>query len=387
MSIYNFLLKKPQLLLLLICLLGFIFRLLGLINITLAGDFAAYWRIAGGIAALKEFPLLGPVASVNLNFHLGPFYYYLLAIPYFLGKGDFHIAIIFVSLLNTISIFFLYNVCKHWFTAVQSLKMTTLYALSSYMISIQSFPWNSYILPLFIILALYCLTRIQTKKYYFVPLLFMCLCICLQAHATAVFLLPVFVLLLPLKKIPARFYITGIFLFLALSAPWIYADLTTNFSQTRAGFAILTPGTSERCSFSYYLSHHGNGEHCFSQIRNSLFIFRLFSKSLFFTDNIIIVLLTFITTIIFLLKEKFSHKKFFFFWLGIPWLLFLFYSSNIYLHYFLILIPIPFMMVVLLLDKLKTYGKLGNMLNNSFFILLILINIIQYLLSLHALRG
>lgn len=377
---------KDHQILLFICLFGLLLRLLGLINITLTGDFAYHWQVAGDIVTKGVFPLLGPSASVNDSFHLGPFYYYLLAIPYFLGQGNFQSAIIFFSLLNTFSIFLLYYVCKQWFTVSQSLKITALYAFSSYMVSIQSFPWNPYILPFFIIVSMYCLIQIQKKHYLFVPLLFLCCSILIQGHATAIFLLPVFLFLLPIRRIPLQFYIAGIILFLISFAPWIYSDITTNFSQTKAALAIFAPGPEENCSLLHYLEHHGQGERCFSEIRNTLFMSRLFTMSLFTTLNIGVVFVMLLAIPLLLLKVSLPQKRLFVIWLGVPWLFFLLYSSNIYLHYYLILIPIPFLLLVLALEKLNKYGTWGTRINNGGFIVLNLFNIIYYILSLNTMR-
>jgi len=380
-------LKNHQKTLLLICSFGLIFRLLGLINTTLSGDFAYHWHMAGGIITKGIYPLLGPAASMDNSFHLGPLYYYLLAIPYFFGKGNYHAAIIFFSLLSTFSIFVFYYVCQNWFTVPQSLKMTALYAFSSYMIAVQSFPWNPYILPAFIIFSLYCIVQSLKGKYIFVTLLFLCFSILLQAHATTLFLLPVFAILLPIRKIPLRFYAAGLVVFLLFLAPWIFTDLTTNFSQTRAGLAIFQAGKTEQCSFLNYIVNHGHGERCFSQIRNSLFISRIFTMSLFNTQNILIVFLALFTIIILLLQTDLLQRKLIFSWIVIPTVFFLFYSSNVYLHYFLILIPMPFFLFVLLLEKLNKLGKLGQKISTAIFFALIIFNIGSYLFSLQTPRG
>ena len=378
--------KNEQKILFFIFLGGLLLRLLSLFNTTLSGDFASYWKIAGNITK-GVFPLLGPVASVNDSFHLGTFFYYFLSIPYLIGNGDYHVAIIFFSIINSLSIYPLYKVCKRLFSVSQSLKITALYTFSSYIMSIQSFPWNSYILPLLNILSLYCVIQVQKGRSLFVPLLFLCFGISLQAHATALFVIPIFLLLLPFKKIPLKFYFAGILLFILSLSPWIYYDLSTNFGQSKAAIAIFQTGKTEQCSIVSYLANHGHGERCFSQIRNTLFVFRLFTMSLFNTQNIVVVMLTIFTVAAILVKGKLPQRKLFILWIGVPLVLYLFYSSNVYLHYFLILIPIPFFLMVLLLDKLSVFGKFGNRLSNLLFAALILLNIWFYIASLHSLRG
>ncbi len=93
--------------------IGFLLRVTGLINTTLAGDFHYHWSVAGEIATRQEFPLLGPSASVNDQFHLGPLYYYLLSLPYILGRGNFQVAIIFFSFLNSLSIVVFYAASRN----------------------------------------------------------------------------------------------------------------------------------------------------------------------------------------------------------------------------------------------------------------------------------
>lgn len=374
-------------LLLLICFIGLSLRLLGLINIKLAGDNVVHWQVAGSIVKEGVFPLLGPSASVNDKFHLGPFYFYLLAIPYLLGQGNFRIAVIFFSLLNTISIFILYLVSTRWFSTRQSLQITALYAFSAYIVSIQNFPWNPYVLPFFIIFSLYLIVKIREGKCFYFPLLCMFFSACLQIHATAVFLLPVFIYLLPIRKIAFKYYVFGLLIFLISISPWLYADLISNFSQTRAALTIFQQGKSQDCSFAAWIVYHGHGEYCFSYFRNTLFAFRLITMSLFNTQNIIFVFLTIFAIALYFWKEKMFRKKLALIWLISQLFLFLFYSSNIYLHYFLILIPIPFFIFVGLLSMLDKIGKRKYFLSNFIFLLILIINIMQYLYSLRFSRG
>src|ERR1035437_7282425 len=123
--------KRP---LIFLVISGFILRLLGLINISLSGDFAYHWSVIGNSVHEGIFPLLGPNASVNSQFHLGPFYYYLLAIPYLIGNGNYQAPIIFFSLLNSLNIILLYVISKKLFNKKQSLIITAVYTFSAFMI-------------------------------------------------------------------------------------------------------------------------------------------------------------------------------------------------------------------------------------------------------------
>lgn len=383
----HFIPHTPGQWLILISVGGLILRLLGLVNITLAGDFAYHWQVAGTIVHQGARPLLGPSASVNTSFHLGPFYYYLLAIPYALGGGHFQVAIVFFAVINTLSIPLLYHVSRRWFSNQTSLQITTLYAVSSYMISVQNFPWNPYVLPWLCIAALYCLLQIEQQRWWYLVGLGLVASLMIQAHGTALFLLPVFILLLPRSGVPRRFWFWGASAFLLTLGPWLHYDLITNFSQSRAAIAILAPGPQEPCSFIQYLRYHGHGERCFGQIRNSLFVSRLFTVSLLGTRNLMVVAIGLVGLLGLFSRRQLPQRKLIFFWLGIPWLGFLFYSGNVYLHYFLILTPLPFLVAGMFLEYVAHKGRPGQIANQLVFWGVVGLNLLTYLRSLNTVRG
>jgi 4-amino-4-deoxy-L-arabinose transferase-like glycosyltransferase len=379
--------KKEKNTLFLIFILGLALRLSGVLNITLSGDNLTHWKIAGDIATKGIFPLLGPRASLTGDFNLGPFYYYLLAIPYWLGRGDFRAAIVFFALLNSLSIPLLYFVAKRWFSKYQSMLISLLFACSAYFIQIQSFPWNPYVLPLFIILSLYFINKVSEKKYINFFFFAISYAICLQLHATAIFLLPVFIYLLPIRKIPLKYYLFGIGTLVVVNLPWVFVNLTSNFSQIKAGLLIFSPIKSEQCSITSWLVNHGKGERCFWYFRNTLFAFRLFSVSIFSINSIPLSLLTMTIVALYFIKTRLKENKYLFVWLLTPILLFLFYSNNVYLHYFLILTPVPFFLLMVYLEKLKTRKGRWILSGNLLYSIIILINLYQYVWSLQFIRG
>ena len=379
--------KKERNTLCLIFILGFLLRLLGLINITFAGDNLLHWKIAGEIATKGIFPLLGPRASLTGSFNLGPFYYYLLAIPYWIGGGNFKIAIIFVALLNSFSIPLLYLAAKRWFSNRQALMISLLFACSAYFIQIQSFPWNPYILPLFIILSLYFVNKIAEMKYVNFIYFAASFAVCLQLHATAIFLLPVFLYLMNAKKIPIKYYLFGTIALLVINLPWIWMNLTSNFSQIKAGLLILAPGKTEQCSIVDWLKNHGNGEKCFWYFRNTLFAFRFLNTGLFDIGSVLPALFSLGFVGLYFIKTKLKENRYIFVWLFVPILLFLFYSNSIYLHYFLILTPVPFFIFIMFLDKLESKKGRWFLIAKILFWVVIIINICQYVWSLQFIRG
>ncbi len=380
---------KNKLSIILLVVGGLVLRLSGLINIHLAatGDFRRDWKIVGELVNHGTIPLLGPPGSVNPNFHLGPFYYYLLALPR-LVSADFRVAIIFFSVLNTISIYVLYIACKKWFSNGDSLKISALYAFSCFFIITGSFPSNAYVVPPLIVVGLYLLAKIQSGKLAFLPLLFLVFGLLLQAHATTLFILPVFLFQLPLKKISIKNFALSVVIFFLSMSPWFSVNLKCNFCEFKEGISIFGRGDSnEICDFGKWLINHGHGESCFAAFRNTLFVFRMFTNSLFATTAFPVVIASIIFTVIILWKTKFKYRMFLISWLTIPTFLFLFYNSNVFVHYFLIYFPLPFFIFVLFLEIIRKKGGMGELIADVIFYLVIIWNIVQYLLSLRVLRG
>lgn len=384
----HYLLQDPKRTLLLILFVGFILRLLGMIHITLSGDFLLYWLKMGELFDKGLFPLLGPTASSNPNFHFGPLYFYLLAIPYFLGDSNYYYAIFFFSLLSTFSIYVLYRTCKQMLSEQLSMRITALYALSYFMIFIGNYPINSFLVPFFTILSMYCMTQILHNKYHFFAILLGIFGLLIQAHYTAMVISIVFLLFIPVRKIPWQYYLVGILSFLLVNIPWLIADFTSNHAQITEGLRIVnqSKNTTELCDFGYWLSNHGNGETCFAEIRNTLFVFRMFSLSLFTTQNTGITIGIIGMLLWSFVRLSFPYKKFFFSWIVLTILFFLLYRSNVYIHYFLSIIPLPFILFVLLLDTFEkqniSYKRIGTLI----FASVLTLNVLMYLYSLQFVR-
>jgi 4-amino-4-deoxy-L-arabinose transferase-like glycosyltransferase len=379
------LLKNPNLILSLIFLLALTFRLLGLTNIRLGGDFAEHWSVAGRIVKGNFFPLLGPSASINPKIHYGPFYYYLLSIPYLLGGGNYKVAIIFFSFINSLSIFPLFYISKKWLGLKSGLKLVTLYAFSSYIIQVQNFPWNPFLIPSLLIFSLYILLKIREKHANYLPLLLFLLGLGFSFHATFLFIIPLFLIFIPFKEVPGRVVIISLVAFFLALSPWFYYEIGNNFIQIKETLNVFSP-SREVCNFSTWIKTHGNGERCFHQIRNTLFIFRLFSQSLFATRNLLFVMVSFLITFYTLIKTKNSQKIFFSVWIFTTFLFFLTYSRNVYLHFFLILIPLPFFILILFLERVERIKRYGIIISGLLFLTIIGWNLIDFINSLSSLR-
>lgn len=369
-----------------VLILGLILRLLGVVNISFSGDFAIHWKKANEILNLETNPFLGPNASINPNLYLGPFYYYLLIIFYLIGKGNFVSAIIFFSIINTFSIFILYKICKNWFTSGTALRITALFSVSSFVIISQNYPWNPHLLILLNLSAVYIIQKISEGKITYLTPLLLIMGLLLQAHATAILLFPFYLYFLPYKKLKLSDFLPGLGLILLTLVPWLLANLYCHNCQINELIKTLQPVSGNSCNFFQWLIKHGNGETCFQFIRNPLFILRLFSTSLFTAKNIIGLILSFLLIIWFIVKHKSKVKQFLLFWFLIPSFLFLFYNKNVYPHYFLIFLPLPFIFFVLFLDDIEKGLKHGKIISGFIYGVSFLANLISYLLSLGSMR-
>jgi 4-amino-4-deoxy-L-arabinose transferase-like glycosyltransferase len=388
--IYRFFIKKK--LILLIVFGGLVLRLItGLTTIKLyeAADFARDWKIVSVFVKTGKFIFLGPTASINPNFHLGPFYYYFLTIPRSISS-DYHGAIIFVSIVSSISIYFLYLASKHWFSEKFSLMIASLYSFSLFFINIGSFPSNAYITPAIISFLLYFLVKIKEGNHKFLPLYFLFMSFLFQTHATGLFLIPVLLFLLPLNKIKPGIFFLSIFVFLLSFSPWLIYNFKCGNCEIREGLHVFEQADpNETCDFKKWMSYHGHGERCFSEIRNTLFITKFFSNTLLAKESIFLSGLMLIVTleILIISKVKRDLRKMICLWLFLPWLLFMFYASNVYIHYFLIFFPMQFFLFAQLLQEIQRRFRKGRLVVNLIFAGVIFWNLVNFVISLRILRG
>ncbi|MEK7502053.1 MAG: glycosyltransferase family 39 protein [Patescibacteria group bacterium] len=102
------------------------------------------------------------VAGFRGIFH-GPFYYYLLALPFIIFRGDPYGGMVLMFILGIATIFFCYIIGRRLFGAKVGLLIATIIAVSPPFISYSRFIWNSNPAPLFILLGFY-FVFLFTKK-------------------------------------------------------------------------------------------------------------------------------------------------------------------------------------------------------------------------------
>src|SRR3990167_10509215 len=104
-------------------------------------DFLGFWYDQGRDALViwdlwhkGKFFLIGPTTGIEGIF-LGPFYYYLIAPFYLLGRGDPVFPAVGLGLITTAAVFLIYRVTADYFNPKTGLLAAFLYGLSYHTVS------------------------------------------------------------------------------------------------------------------------------------------------------------------------------------------------------------------------------------------------------------
>ncbi len=281
-----------------------------------------------------DLTLLGPTASVG-GFYLGPFYYYLMAIPLWLAGFDPVGPAVMVALFGVATVFLIFIFLRQLFGNLVALFASFLYAFSPLAVANSRFSWNPNTLPFFSLLFFYLLFLARGKKRK--PFLFLSgiiLGICFQLHYLALSLLPLGIILTFKKRfrqwlIDFSFLLFGCFLSFS---PFLFFELNHGFANIKSIFEFVTRRGGAIGFYPLSLLGH------LSELS-----LRIFASIFGFEKNLFIKLLTFASLII-LLSELKKKKKvvwpFLVWWLGGVFVL-SFYQGTIYDYYYGYLYPIP----------------------------------------------
>lgn len=138
----------------------------------------------------RKLFLIGPVTGIEGIF-LGPFYYYLIAPFYFLGKGDPAFVAAALNLISVLGIGLFYLVVKEFFDRKVALISTSLAAFSYSLVIFSRWLSHPPLLPTFSLVIIYALLQIYRgkEKWWLIVGLFEGLCLQLEA-AGAIFFIP-----------------------------------------------------------------------------------------------------------------------------------------------------------------------------------------------------
>src|SRR2546423_1966317 len=198
-------------------------------------------------------PLLGLALSVG-HAHIGPLFYYLLALPLWVGHLDPTAGVAMIGLFQVATVYLIYRLCLLVDAPWAGLCAAGLYATSGLVVYWSRFLWPN-VAPFFVVLALYALVALARGRRKaeggssavrsYLVLLACSLAAAAQMQPTALLLLPVAAIWLALwrPRVRPRDAALALGLVALLFAPVIIYDVTHHFAELRAW---LSYGTTVR---------------------------------------------------------------------------------------------------------------------------------------------
>lgn len=203
------------------------------------GDEAGTSFIVRSLVQQGRVPFLGP--PLTTGGHDGPFYYYLLAIP-FAVSTDPVVASAFVAVLNLIGIVVTFMFAKEFFGRRVALLAVAFDAMSPFSILFSRKIWNPDVVFPFAIVALYCLYSfvVRKKSAYIIPL-FVTYALLVQIHSVALLLGPVvlfFLVKFRSQTKPAHL-LAAVLLSLLVLSPMLYGLASGGAGEGGAAVTVL----------------------------------------------------------------------------------------------------------------------------------------------------
>jgi len=308
--------------------------------VTFLGDQGRDAIIIKRILTLEHLPAVGAPTSIG-QVYLGPFYYYFIA-PWLLLFKLQPIGLAFgVAFISSLYLLINYLIVKELFGKKIALISTIFISFSSIMIDFSRFSWNPNLLPLFILLTIYFVTKsLKEKKWYYFALSGAFLSFSIQLHYLALFLIPPISLIMGyflinnfknIKKIIFNFSLL-IFNFILFSSPLIIFDLRHNFLNSKLFLALF------KSSGSSLLTK-------FNSLFDSFYYLNLYSFNIDLSKFFVYLLLLFLFIILFTLMKKASNLRTFLFIFLLAVLGMSLYSGPRHPHYFVVLYPFYYIII------------------------------------------
>lgn len=319
----------------------------------------------------RKFTLLGPVASVG-GFYLGPFYYYLMALPLWLSGLDPVGPAIMVALFGVATVYFIYLFAKKAMDFQTGIVSAGLYAVSGLAVSQSRFSWNPNTVPFFSILYFYFLYQAgKIHKKIFIFSAGLCLGICFQLHYLTLPLFPIGLLLLADKK-AIKWLVNILFLLLGLIvtfSPFIFFEFRHGFNNVKTIWEFVS--RKDGAMGLEPLPLIGN----FFSLSQKIF------ANFLNTPDFLTKILVYISLLVLVWGIFKSGKKWFFKILAGWWILGVlilgFYQGAIHNYYYGFLYPVPAIITGVMLGfLLKNKNILLKIFALVFFVYLIYQNLI-----------
>ncbi|OGH24754.1 MAG: hypothetical protein A3B47_00460 [Candidatus Levybacteria bacterium RIFCSPLOWO2_01_FULL_39_24] len=238
--------KKELLILYLIIFVGLFLRVQGIFT----NSFAFTYDVGRDMLAVSDIVHLGKILLIGQTTGLpglfyGPWWYYILIPPFVLASGDPAGVALFIALSGAVTVLLGFKLGKGIGGTVLGLVFASFLSFSPVMVGLTSQIWNPNLIPLFIIIFMYCLHRIfvflEKKKGIGVAyLLFLGLLLGLILDLEVVFGLLflvgaiISIILFLGKRIKLKDYLFIILGFFIIMFPRIVFELRHNFLMTNA---------------------------------------------------------------------------------------------------------------------------------------------------------
>ncbi len=236
--------NKNHLVLIFIFFLALFLRLPYILNdqFTFVFDMGRDMLWTRDMVVLKKFYLIGPWGSLNGVF-FGPGWYYFLAIPFWLSGGDPRASVIFVFLINLLTIILGFFLGKKLKDEKLGLIFAVLMASSPLMTSLATFAFHANLLPFTTLIFIWSLYKVLLKRDIY--LLLAALMASLNFHlepAAAIFtsitlLVFIFLNLRLVKNFKNLTF--AIFIFIFPFIPQVIFEFRHQFIQVKALLAFL----------------------------------------------------------------------------------------------------------------------------------------------------
>ncbi|HVT01002.1 MAG TPA: glycosyltransferase family 39 protein [Patescibacteria group bacterium] len=326
---------------------------------------------AKNIIVNHRYPLVGMVAKTNSGIYIGPAYYYLISVLYFvfnLNPVASAVMAILTSIFTFWSIYFVFKKIFNQGIALIGLIINT-FALPA--IIFDRIQWPVDFIPGLSLLIFYFLYRVIQGKPKNIIYLALSIGFFFNIHFTAIFAPIVVILSLPLfprTKETLKYILIGIPLFFVWIVPNIIYTITSKTSSSNASYID-----------TYY---HGFHLRRMMQIIGDAFI--QFDPYVFF-DWIkkIKPFFPILFLIVYLKREtgrdKFKFLYLVFLWFMVPWIIFTVYSGEMSDYYFAFNRFIALMIIAYILYSVFIQNLLTKIGISIFLVIFCVLNLINFL--------
>lgn len=302
------------------------------------------WVAAKNILTDHNFPTTGMVAKGNTGFHIGPLYYYFVAVVYFLFDKNPIATGMIAGITSIITFFVIYLLTKKLFNYKIALLAVFIDTASYFIIYGDRGQWPvNFIVPLSF-LVFYSLYKVLSGELKQLPYLAVWIGLSLHVHFTSIFYGIIVLLslpLFPLKKLKVKYVLFALFLFLIIVSPMIFSEITSKHSESS--------------NLGKYLQTYYHGIHFTRMMQLIHDAFIEFTLILRQSSVFLGPLLLLAFNALYIFPKPTKNKLIFVYleilWFLVPWIVFSTYKGELTNYYFYLTRPLVLMVISYLLYR------------------------------------